>query len=55
MLGGIHDICIFGKHAKVSRPKGCVVGTQAEITAATLYFGPGVPRSENSSTFAYPK
>ena len=51
MLGVIHDICTFGKHAKVSRPKGNVVGTTAEFTGAVLYFGPEGPRSEHPSKF----
>lgn len=51
MLGVIHDITTFGKHAKLSRPKGEVVGTNAEFMGAVLYFGPGGPRSEHSSKF----
>lgn len=51
MLGVIHDITTFGKHANVSRPKGDVVGTNAQFVGAVLYFGPGGPRSEHPSKF----
>lgn len=50
-LGIIHDITTFGKHAKVSRSKGKVIGTTAEFKGAVLYFGSGGPRSEHPSKF----
>jgi hypothetical protein len=52
MLGVIHDITTFGKHAKVSRPKGEVVGTEVDFVGAILYFGLGGPRSEHPSKFS---
>ncbi|OGT73565.1 MAG: hypothetical protein A3H44_11815 [Gammaproteobacteria bacterium RIFCSPLOWO2_02_FULL_57_10] len=51
MLAVVHDIATFGKHAKVSRPKGSVAGASAEPLGAVLYFGPGGPRSEHPSKF----
>ena len=51
MLGVIHDVATLGKHAKVTRPRGGVVGITASITGAVMYFGPGGPRSEHPSEF----
>lgn len=51
MLGVIHDISTFGKHAKVSQPKGNVVSAEAQFIGAVLYFGSEGPRSEHPSKF----
>lgn len=51
MLGVIHDITTFGKHAKVSRSKGDVAGTNAELMGVVLYFDSAGPRSEHPSKF----
>jgi hypothetical protein len=51
MLGVIHDVATLGKHARVTRPRGGVVGITASITGAVVYFGPSGPRSEHPSEF----
>lgn len=48
-LGVLHDIATANKHAKVSKPKGDIVKSSAEITAVHLSFMGGQPVTEHAA------
>ena len=50
-LSLMHDITTLSKHAVISRPRGNIVCTEAELLGATFHFGPGGPISEHPANY----